>query len=163
MIVCVENDDVPAAEVITVVALRRIASDCAVVLEVAVGVSAGIFVVSQGGSSSWLLPPPGWLVALLVLVDRPVFVCVVPRREYHHFAGGARDHLVQEVRRQRVVLLCAGRNVARPDEYRVVRYGCFYGGGRELVLVAITCVTTGENRRDRPVHRPRERNEGKER
>src|SRR5437867_8580914 len=163
MIVCVENDDVPAAEIITVVALPRIAGDCAKVREVPVGVSASIFVIARRGTSSCLLASPGWLIALLVLVDRPVFVGVVPCREYDHFAGGARDHFVQEVRRQRVILLCAGRHVARPDEHWVVGSGCSYRGGRQRRLVAITCVTTGENRRDRPVHRARERNEGKER
>src|SRR6266567_7648789 len=162
MIVRIEDDNVPATEIVAVVSLRRIAGDRPVVLEVPVRVSAGIFVIAWRGTCSRLLTSPGWLIALLVLLDRPVFVGVVPCREHHHLAGGVGDHLVQEVRGQRVVLLCAGRNVARPNEYRVVRFGCAYRRGRKLPLLAVACITTGKNRRDSPVHRRAERDNGNE-
>src|SRR5688572_23623173 len=81
MVARVKNNDVPSAQIVAVVTLRLISSSGAEVREVAVRVFRMVLVVSRYRPGSFLVTTPGWIVALLILFKRSVFVNVVPCRK----------------------------------------------------------------------------------
>ncbi len=112
----VQHDHVPRrADVVAVVALRRVAGDGAVVAEVAG--RARRVVVSFAGRRVCppLVPPPRRAVAVAVVGGGAVWVCVVAQGEYGRVGGRGR-HPVDHRRRLLVVGAPANANVTRPDE-----------------------------------------------
>src|SRR5205823_14373340 len=79
----VENDDVPGAHVVAVVALRRIAGGSAEVVVVASGVRGLVVLVTGRWENPRLVSSPGRgrVEAARICRVRPVWIGGVPRRE----------------------------------------------------------------------------------
>ena len=106
----VEHDDVPTAEVVAVVTLRRIARRGAEVAEVARRISRLVVPVAGRRARARFLSPPVGVVALLVLGERALVEGVVPGGEH-----GARDVVEQRGRRLVARAVAAG-DVPGADE-----------------------------------------------
>src|SRR5256712_5714747 len=110
----------PTTEVVAVVALGGVTRGRAEVLEVAVGLPRPVLVVAQGRARPLFVPPPARSVALLVLLDRPVLVGVIARREDRR-RDAARNDLIEKLGGLLVPIASVGGDIARADENRVVR------------------------------------------
>ena len=119
MIACVQDDDVPAAEVVAVLALSGVAGNVAEVSEVALGSGEVVFVVARHRTCPLFVPAPCGVITPLVLLDRSVFVDIVAGREHDDLAAGVRNDRVKKGSRQVVVLLRARGDIACADQHRV--------------------------------------------
>src|SRR5206468_4647698 len=114
--VAVERDDVPAGEVVAVVAQPRVAREPAEVVVVGSALIGVVVVVARCGPGASLVPAPGGIVAARELLGGAGRVGVVPGGEH-----GARD-VVEQGGGGRVGGFAAVGDVARADEHG--------GGGR---------------------------------
>src|SRR5207249_5063639 len=120
----VQHDDVPGAEVVAVVALRRIAGGGAEVAEVPRGAGCLVIALPRGRLRAGLVPAPGRVVAL-VLRRRAAVISVVAGRE-----DGPWDPVEQVGGGVVVAGLVATRDVARAHQRR--RAGGRGGARRRL-------------------------------
>src|SRR5439155_1008491 len=118
-------DDVPSAEVVAVVALRRIAGGGAEVAEVPRGAGRLVIALARSGLRAGLVPAPARVVALLVLGKRAAVIGVVAGRE-----DGPWDPVEQVGGGVVVAGLVATRDVARAHQRR--RAGGRGGARRRL-------------------------------
>src|SRR5271166_4073880 len=70
----VQHHNMPAAQIVTVISLRRITSALAPILKIAYGTGTVVFVVAGGGQGAILEPAPGGPVAVLKFPKCPFVV-----------------------------------------------------------------------------------------
>ena len=75
----IENDDMPLAEVIAVIALIRVARGLAEIIVVGTRVFRLVFMIADRWAGVLFLTAPGWPLALLKLLGRASPVGIVPK------------------------------------------------------------------------------------
>ena len=126
--VVVDHDDVPLAQIVAVVALRRVTRRCAEVAEVPGGTRRVVLVVADRRPGAGFVSPPGGVVAGRVIGRRAILVGVVAQRE--HGAGNA----VEQGGGRFVAARRARRDVARSDQGHRAAAGDGDGRGPALPL-----------------------------
>src|SRR5438034_3443925 len=123
----VDHHDVPRAQVVAVVADPRIARRRApvrVVTRRAGRRPVVVLVVAGRRAGARLVPAPGWIEAIHVVRQRPVWVGAITER------GDRADDAVEHARRPFLAGARAIRDVARTGEYRRARRGLHRDGRR---------------------------------
>ena len=115
--VAVEGHDVPSGEVVGIVALGGVAGGILEVIEVPFGAFGLVFVVAGDRKGAVLEPAPGRVVALAVVLGRPLLVGVVAQGNDRAVYGS------EQVRRRLVAAAGAAGYVACSDEDRDVQTG----------------------------------------
>src|SRR3990170_150058 len=114
--VTVENDDMPTAEVIAVIAFCRVSRSCTKVIEIAGGSWSKVFIIADCGMGAGLMAAPGGFITVVEAISRAAWVGIIP-----HGIHCARD-IIEQLSRLFILHPATIGDIPRTDEYYITRW-----------------------------------------